>query len=228
MKKSNPSLFNTLVLQFIQHMKIAIDESGDNGRKFWRGSSRWFILTAVIVPDDMLCGPTCQAIHKYSVEYNWGRELHFSHSSHQQHLEFFKYMEDKDYIFASLCIDKQRLIIKKPYLFRRKMTLLQFAFDQLFVELKPWLDSPVVLIDTSGPIGFNKALSRHLIKQFGSKHKGDIHSIQQARSVDSTAEPLVQLADYVAGAVHHHIDGQHDTKTFEQYLEDKGKLIFVG
>ena len=46
-------------------MKIAIDESGDSGRKFWSGSSRWFILTAVIVPDDMWCGPTCQAIEVY-------------------------------------------------------------------------------------------------------------------------------------------------------------------
>lgn len=208
-------------------MKIAIDESGDNGRKFWRGSSRWFILTAVVVPDDMTCGPTCQAVQKFSAEYNWGKELHFSHNSHEQHAAFLNYMHDKEFVYASLCIDKQRLILKKPFLFRHKMSLLQYAFEELFKELKPWLDNPVVLIDTNGSKGFNRALGRHLLQTFGSKHKGDVHSIKQARSVDSTQEPLVQLADYVAGAVHHHIDGRHKSLTYEQYLKDKGKLIFA-
>lgn len=209
-------------------MKIAIDESGDSGRKFWKGSSKWFILTAVIVPDNDFCGPTCQAIDEYRQSKSGGRELHFAHNSHEQHIDFLSYMHEYDFIFASVAIDKRRLLRRRPQLFRRKMIFLQFAFDKLFRELQPWLDNPVVLMDSNGPKHFNKALSKHLIKLFGSKHKGDIHSLAQVRAVDSRNEPLVQLADYIAGAVHHHVDGDHpNSNTFESHLSDKGKIFYV-
>ena len=207
-------------------MKIAIDESGDSGRKFWRGSSRWFILTAVIVPDDMWCGPTCQAVETYRKINGNGRELHFSHNSHEQHMDFLGYMHNQEYIFASVCIDKRRLIIKRPQVLSSKISLLNFAFEKLFIELKPWLDHPVVLMDTSGSRYLNRALTRHLLKIFGSQHKGDIQYIEQLRAVDSNNEPLVQLADYVAGAIHHHIDGKYSSQTYEQYLADKGKIFY--
>jgi len=208
-------------------MKIAIDESGDSGLKFWKGSSRWFILTAIIVPDDKICGPICTAVDDYRQNVNNGFELHFAHNSHEQHVNFFSYMSDKEFIFASVCIDKQKLARRRPQVLRSKMSLYRFAFEKLFTELKPWLDHPVVLIDTNGPKHFNKALSNHLLRMFGSKHKGDINYIEQVRVVDSQYEPLVQLADYVAGAIHHHVDGRHNSNTFEVYLQNKGKIFIA-
>ena len=209
-------------------MKIAIDESGDSGRKFWAGSSRWFILTAVIVPDSEYCGPTCQAIEHYRANNNGGRELHFARNSHEQHASFLDYMRDQEFVFASLVIDKKKLLRRRPYVFRRKMTLLRFAFGKLFTQLKPWLDNPVVLVDNNGPKHFNRALSRHLMKLFGSRHKGDIHSLKQVRMVDSNHEPLVQLADYISGAIHHHVDGRHpNSNTYEKYVKDKGKIYYL-
>jgi len=208
-------------------MKIAIDESGDSGRKFWKGSSRWFILAAVIVPDNMQCGPTCQAVDAYRHTSAGGQELHFFSNTHDQHVDFFRYMHDKEYIFASVCIDKRKLIVKRPQILSTKMALLNFAFDKLFIELKPWLDHPVVLVDTSGSEFLNSSLKRHLLKTFGASHKGDINSIEQVRAVDSRNEPLVQLADYVAGAIHHKIDGRYSSRDYEVYLQDKGKIFYV-
>jgi len=208
-------------------MKIAIDESGDSGRKFWKGSSRWFILTGVIVPDNLYCGVTCQAISAYRAEHNGGRELHFAHNSHEHHVNFLSFMQDKEYVFASVVIDKAKLLKRRPQVFRSKMSLLQFSFDQLFTQLKPWLDDPIVLFDTNGPSRFNRGLSRHLMKEFGSHHKGDMHALKQVRSVDSAKEPLVQLADYVSGAIHHHVREPHGSETFRQYVDGKGKIFYV-
>jgi hypothetical protein len=208
-------------------MKIAIDESGDTGRKLWRGSSRWFVLAAAIVPEALNgCGPTCQHVARYREQYMGDEELHYSKNTHQQHMDFLQYMHDKDFVFASVAIDKRRLLLKKPYLFRTKMTLLHYAFDSLFTELKPWLDNPTVLIDTNGSRHFNRALSRHLLGVFGSHHKGDVHSIKQVMAVDSRSEPLVQLADYVAGAVRHYVDTTNTATAYETYLADKGKIFF--
>ncbi len=209
-------------------MKIAIDESGDSGRKFWSGSSRWFILTAVIVPDNYTCGPACQAIEDFRKKFQNGSEMHFSHNSHQQHVNFLATMRAQDFVFASVCIDKKILLRKNPHVFRTKMALLQFSFDQLFSQLKPWLDDPVVLIDTNGPTHFNRGLTRYLFKRYGAMHKGDRSGLKLIRSVDSRSEPLVQLADYVSGAIHHHVDGKHpNSNTYELYLKDKGKIYFV-
>ncbi|MFT4532644.1 MAG: hypothetical protein ACI9T8_000675 [Candidatus Saccharimonadales bacterium] len=211
----------------LTNMKIAIDESGDSGRKFWKGSSKWFIVTAVIVPDSKKCGPTCLAVDDYRKTHSAGRELHFTHNSHEQHTRFLQHMHDYEFVYASVCIDKRKLLRKNPRALGSKMALFRFAFDKLFEEITPYLDSPVVLIDTNGPKQFNRSLSRHLIKRFGSGHKNDIHKIEQIRSVDSNKEPLVQLADYVSGTVHHHVDENHHSDTFEQYLSDKGKIVFV-
>ena len=139
-------------------MKIAIDESGDSGRKFWAGSSKLFILTAVIVPDNMMCGTTCQAVDRYRIERAGGRELHFAHNSHEEHIDFLRYIHDHEFIFVSICIDKPKLYRERPYLLRNKISLLSFTFEQLFIKLQPWLDDPVVLMDTSGSKWLNKAL----------------------------------------------------------------------
>lgn len=208
-------------------MKIAIDESGDSGKKFWKGSSRWFIVTAVVVPDSMRCGPTCQAVDHYRRTRNSGNEIHFARNSHERHVAFLSYIEKEEFIFASVCIDKRKILMKKPYVLRNKMSLLRFSFSRLFEELHPYLDSPVVLIDTNGSKQFNRSLSRHLMRLFGPHHKGDTQAIGKIRSVESSSEPLVQLADYVSGAVHHHVSDKHHSTTYQDYLAHKGKIIFV-
>jgi hypothetical protein len=208
-------------------MKIAIDESGDTGRKLWRGSSRWFILAAVIVPESAPgCGITCQAVEAYRRNFTNDPELHFSHNSHEQHLDFMHYMHDKDFVYASVVIDKRKLLLRNPFVLSSKMSLLQYAFDNLFAQLQPWLDDPIVLMDSSGSRHFNQVLGHHLLRLYGSDNKTGIHKIKQIKSVDSASEPLVQLADYVAGAIHHHLDKSYSSETFEKYLQDKGKLFY--
>lgn len=208
-------------------MKIAIDESGDTGRKLWHGSSKWFILAAAIVPESLKgCGPVCMSVVQYQQRYMAGSELHYSKNTHEQHLKFLQYMHDKDYVFAAIAIDKRQLLMRRPYVLRSKMSLLHYAFDALFEKLQPWLDDPTVLIDTSGNRHFNRALTQHLLGMFGSRHKGDVHSIRQVVTVDSRQEPLVQLADYIAGSVRHHVDKSYTGTAYELYLADKGKIFF--
>ncbi len=209
-------------------MKIAIDESGDIGQRFWRGSTKWFVMAAVIVPDVQDgCGLTCQAVSDYAEEFAGGRELHFAHNSHDQHASFLKYMHDKDFVYVSVALDKRKLLRISPQILATKQTLLRFCLDILFTELKPWLDNPIVLLDTSGSEQLNKSLKRHLKEYYSPKFNGDHRSIKEQRYVDSRTEPLVQLADYVAGAVRHHVDKSYNSRSYEQYLADKGKIIYL-
>lgn len=208
-------------------MKIAIDESGDTGRKLWHGSSKWFILAAAIVPESAPgCGITCQAVDSYRRLFTDQEELHFSHNSHVEHLDFLHYMHDKDFVWASVVVDKRQLLLKKPFVLSNKMALLEYAFEHLFSQLQPWLDDPIVLMDSSGSHHFNQALGHHLLRLYGGKSMEDIHKIRQVKAVDSAHEPLVQLADYIAGAIHHHVDPSYPSESFEKYLADKGKIFY--
>lgn len=209
-------------------MKIAIDESGDVGRKFWRGSTKWFVMAAAIVPESANgCGITCRQVVEYQKKYMNGFELHYSKNSHMQHLNFLQYMHDKDFVFAAVAIDKRRLLMTKPYVLRSKRALLDYSLNCIFEQLKPWLDNPIVLMDTNGGRHFNRSLTSHVLTRFGSRHKGDHRSVKQVLVVDSQQEPLVQLADYIAGAVRHHVDTSYEGKAYELYLADKGKIIFA-
>jgi hypothetical protein len=208
-------------------MKIAIDESGDTGRKMNHGSSKWFVLAAAIVPESSpTCGITCQAVEAYKRQFVGNSELHFSHNSHEQHLDFLHYMHDKDFVYAAAVIDKQKLMATQPLVLSSKMSLMFYAFDHLFDQLKPWLDSPIVLVDSSGSQYFNQALGHHLLRLYGSDQEADYRKISQVRVVDSAREPLVQLADYIAGAIRHHVDPAYQSEAYEQYLADRGKIFF--
>ncbi|MBP7767364.1 DUF3800 domain-containing protein [Candidatus Saccharibacteria bacterium] len=209
-------------------MKIAIDESGDSGRKLWRGSSQWFVLAAAIVPESGDgCGPVCGAISKYREEFMGGAELHFAHNSHAQHVDFFKFMDDKDYVFAAVAIDKRKLLLTSPRTLINKRTLFEYGIDILFSQIKQSLDNPVVLIDEGGSYAFNKALKKHMTKRFGSRHKGDLRSIKYVEMVSSINEPLVQLADYIAGSVRHKVDDKYPSRTYDDFLTQKGRIFFA-
>lgn len=226
--KSQKLYTNGVSFAIIISVKIAIDESGDSGRKIWKGSSRWFVVAAVIVPDvGMSCGQVCRDVYEYSQRFMGGSELHFAHNSHDQHTRFFEYVHDKEFVFAAVALDKLQLLRKKPYVLRTKMSLLRYSLEQLFGNLQPWLDNPVVVADTNGSKQFNRALSRHMQRRFGSRHKGDYKAIADFITVDSKSEPLIQLADYVAGAVRHHVDTSYNSHSFEKYLADKGRVFVV-
>jgi len=208
-------------------MKVAIDESGDSGRRFWAGSTPWFVVAGVIVPDVMDgCGLTCQAVSEYSKQFMQGAEIHFAHNSHARHEHFLKHMQHEDYVFVAVAMDKRKLLKTKPYMLASKGAMLQYCLDELFRELQPMLDSPIVLIDKNSR-RLDRALKRHLMRLFGVKHKGDYRAIRNIRYVDSAHEPLVQLADYVAGAVRHHVDNSYDSRSYEKYLVHKGKIFYL-
>jgi len=208
-------------------MKIAVDESGDIGRKFWRGSTPWFVVAAVIVPDVMRgCGLTCSAVDEFRQDVLQGAELHFAHNSHSQHERFFQHMEGKEFFYVAVAMDKKKMLLRKPHVMSSKRFMLQYCLDRLFVELAPYWDDPTIIIDRNSR-RIDKALKGHLFRAFGSPNSGDLKHIKNIVFVESDREPLVQFADYLAGAVRHHVDKKYDSQSYEKYLTQKGKIFYL-
>ncbi len=208
-------------------MKIAIDESGDGGVQFWKGSSPWFVVSAVIVPDVMRgCGLVCSAVDHFRNEVMNGSELHFAHNSHEQHESFFQYMHDQDFFYIAVAIDKKAYLRRNPHSIVSKKVMIKASLDCLFQQLKPHWDNPLILMDGNSR-QFDRMLKRYLLRAFGVPRSSDIHHIQNIVFVDSRTEPLVQFADYIAGAVRHHVDTSYNSRSYERYLTDKGKILFI-
>ena len=207
-------------------MVIAIDESGDNGKKLWHGSSRWFILGAAIANETDTCGVVCRAVKQFVHDYDMVEELHFSHNTPETHEAFLQYMNGQDYLFACYAIDKRKLLARRPWVLRSKLQLYDYALGALFEKIKMGLDNPTVIIDQNGPPWLTKSVNKYVLNNYGSRHKGDNHAIKDMYADNSATQPLLQLADYIAGASRHYIESYTDAYLYEKYLASKGKIFF--
>ena len=191
-------------------MILAIDESGDAGKKFWKGSSRWFVVAAVIVDGDIAQDQVHRSIKAFYKKTNLQEELHFAHNSDLVHRMFLEAMSSQSFTFACIAVNKTKLLRSKPWVFRTRLALYNYTFGQLFIKLRPQLDNPIVIIDRNGGRWFTKAINKYLYHNFGHRHKGDAHAIQNIYTEESVSQPLIQLADYVAGATNHFVQNYSD------------------
>lgn len=208
-------------------MIIAIDESGDAGKKFWRGSSPWLLMAAVVVEDEHQ-RTVKDAIASFLQAQRFHDELHFAHNPPEIHRAFLEWMHGQPFTFTCLAIRKQPLLRRKPWLFRSRLALYSYALDRLFQAMQPTLDAPVVYMDRNGGRWFTKAISRQLLHRHGSRHKGDRHGIAAIYTVESLDNRLIQLADYVAGVSSHFIQNYSDADLYDQWLRSKGVIVFDG
>ncbi len=207
-------------------MILAIDESGDAGKKFWRGSSRWFLVAAVVVDGDIAHDQVSRAIQNFYKQHNLQEELHFAHNTDEIHNAFLHTMQSQSFSFVCVAVNKTALLRKKPWLFRSRLSLYNYSFGQLFIRLRPQLDHPIVLIDRNGGRWFTKAINKYLYHNFGNRHKGDQHAIAHIYTEDSVSQPLIQLADYIAGAANHFVQQYTDAHLYSEYLHAKGEIYY--
>ena len=183
-------------------------------------------MGAAIANESDTCGVICKSVENFVHDYDMIDELHFSHNTQQTHEDFLKYINNQDFLFACYAIDKRKLLASKPWVLRSKLQLYDYALGALFEKIKMGLDSPTVIIDRNGPPWLTKSVNKYVLTHYGSKHKGDTHAIKEMYADDSAHQPLLQLADYIAGASRHYIENYTDAYLYNKYLAKKGKIFF--
>jgi len=96
---------------------VYVDESGDEGFKFKGGSSEWFVLSAVIVPDTSeleimkrVVDGTRAALRRNGVPKNKLKTLHFRDLKHEQRLPYIHRISKEDQLTTVVVlIDKTKL-----------------------------------------------------------------------------------------------------------------------
>lgn len=186
-------------------MLVFIDESGDTGFKFDIGSSSFFTIVLVVFEDRNEALACDKKIASLRPEVGWkdGDEFHFKSNSDKIRKKFFKAIESYNFFYYGIVINK-KLGNALGINFKNKEYFYKYVCGLIFENAKDKLMNAVVIIDKSGGTEFRNKLSVYLRKKINKTER----IIKEVKMQKSNSNNLLQLADYVAGALNKSIQDQ--------------------
>lgn len=190
-------------------MLVFIDESGDPGLKIDQGSSRYFTVSLVVFEENDEALACDQRIELLKRELNWDQssEFHFKSNSDRVREAFLQAVMPYSFFYYSIVINKDP---KKLWGdgFKDKMSFYKYACSLVFENAKDKLDCATIIIDKSGNLDFRRQLEKYL----KTKANTNTRKIKKIKMQDSNRNNLLQLADYVAGAINRSINDKRKYK----------------
>ena len=184
------------------------DEAGETGFKFKRGSSRYFVVAIVFVDDPHRLREQIGGL-KQDLGMSGRYEFRFSKTSKHFRHAFFVRIQDAAFEAKVLIVDKQKL--SNRWYRIDKLSFYVHFVGELILRISPpmWQESFLILDRFGQP----RATVRHLKRYVRERSLCVPHRITAKRS---EAEPLIQLADMVAGAVFR--SGSTGDSTYVDYI----------
>ncbi len=181
-------------------MLVFIDESGDAGFKFGRGSSKYFVIAAAIFTENFAAGACDRSIDALRAELGFPitREFHFTECSDKVREAFFRCVADENFCYHAFVIDKENLYASAPT-FRNGRLFYQFAVSIVCENARNLLTDAKVVIDKHGDRAFKQQLEKMLKRQMTEEDGRCL--VRKVNMEASHSNNLVQLADMVCGAV---------------------------
>ncbi len=201
-------------------MLVLIDESGDCGLKFDKGSSNLFVCVAVVFSDAFSADPCDRSISclRHSLKKPAGFEFHFSDCSDKIREAFLRTVSQENFRYAGFVVDKRKLFGAR---FKEPKAVYEFSVGIVCERVRPLLDNSKIIIDKNGDRAFRKNLEKHLKRQMTDvEGKCLIKKVTMERSHSNN---LIQLADMVCGAVARSYSGSDDR--FRDLLRGKEKFV---
>jgi hypothetical protein len=192
-------------------MIVYLDESGDTGSKIAQGSSRFFIVSMVIFHDETIASACTAAIDRLRIRLKWkdGDEFHFKRNSDRTRKMFLKTVANFDFHYYAVVIDKHSRQFIRTGL-TDKDSLYEYACGHILSMIRENLDKTKIVMDKTGNKYFLSALK-----------KFDIHMRR------SESHNLLQLADYVAGAVHRSMPGLKHSDEYRAMIKKRENAVEV-
>lgn len=174
-------------------MLVFIDESGDPGFKFAKGSSDHFAVALVAFRDIDQSQATIEAIENVANGLRSYSEFKFSRSRPEIRDAFFEAVLPYEF-----CV--RAIVIRKEDLYSQKLRTDKSSFYSFFVKSMLKFDNGLlknakVVIDGSGERSFRNELAAYLRKNTGDG------AVRKVVFSDSKNDRLIQLADMCVGAI---------------------------
>lgn len=189
-------------------MLVFIDESGDAGMQGKPGSSRLFIVTAVLFEDNDEAARCEMRIAEIRSQLRVSErfEFHFSRCSNEYRRAFLAGISGSQFFYHSIVLNKAKLYGPG---FQQKSSFYKYAASLVFENAKAQLLQAKVIIDKCGDREFRDQLSKYLKNRMND---GDKILIRKVTMEASHSNSLLQLADMVWGAVNRSFDVSKDNR----------------
>ena len=200
-------------------MLVFIDESGDLGFKFQKGSTRFFTIALVAFENSEAAQRCQEAIGALSKTLSLPPryEFHFHDDSHTRRLALLNTVAHQDFNCYTFTLDKA-----SPRLtgegFRHKDSGYKWVCRIALENMGNDLSDATIVIDGSGDRTFRQQIGECLRKELNSELKTQVRGVRVSRS---TSDPLVQLADYVAGVTNRNYEGKPGAEQYDAYIRRK-------
>lgn len=174
-------------------MLVFIDESGDPGFKVEKGSSPVFVVSMVIFDSETDAKTTHDAIEQLRRELGVEPEFKFNKLYNPHKDQFFDVIAHQRFRTRSIVVQKH--LVYSPALRASKESFYKFFVRIMLQHDGGALVDASIVIDGSGDRQFKRAMRSYLRQHL------DERSVRKVRLKDSRKDPLIQLADMVAGAI---------------------------
>jgi len=205
---------------------IFMDESGDAGFKFGKGSSRFFVVVAIIFDDTLEIEKTSVSVKelKRRLAFPDDVEFKFNNSSKKVRIQFLKTISKRRFRIQYLVIDKGSL--KSGKFKDGRNSFYSYAVKTLLKRIGDSIVDARIILDGSGDRIFKRNFSAYVRRELNQTDKKIIRHI---KLIDSRDSMLIQVADMVAGSLRRSHEGSKKDKDeyrriFNKHIEQEWEI----
>lgn len=198
-------------------MLVFIDDSGDAGFKFEKGSSRFFVISLIIFDDELEAEKAAVAIKdlKRSLRFPDDVEFKFFKSRKIVRIKFLEAIKPFQFRVRNLVIDKT--LIHSEELRGNKNSFYSYAIKMVLKHSDNSIIDAKIKIDGSGDRTFRKRFLGYLTRQLNTQQK---RIVKNCKLVNSKNNVLIQMADMIAGGVRRSFDeSRKDAATYKNIIK---------
>ena len=168
-------------------MYAYIDESGDTG--YTKKSTRYFILTAVIVDNPFILRRITKSVHKTKIDKEKANMLHARDENRKTKDILTEKMKDAGIQCVVFVLDKKKVYIKDPYMY-------------LLKEVSKYFSEFYHVIITLAKRDTRRSYNQNIFNLFISDNLKLLFS-------DPLLEKSLQIADFYSWTVFSHLEHDH-------------------
>ena len=199
---------------------VYLDESGDTGFKFRRGSSRYFVVVLLLVDDPIPIHAAIDDLRR-SLSFAPRSEFRFSHTAEDVRRRFLHELNRHSISIRALVVDKSSLAPERPRdqvaFYHRVLRLVVGSGGERIRDATLVLDESVTIKRRQRAP--NSFLRQALSVDPGAPKLRDI--VHHASHTDN----LIQAVDMVAGAIH--VRFSRDDSSYLEIIKNKIEELWV-
>ena len=202
---------------------VFIDDSGDPGFKFDKGSSSHFVIAMVIFDDFLEVEKTALAIKTLKRELGFSdfSEFKFFKSQRRVRINFLETIIQFKFIIRLMVVNKGE--IYSHQLKNSKNSFYSFFIKEVLKHNDGDIVNGRIRIDGSGDKIFKKNFVTYLRKEL---NLGNVKVFKNFKMVDSQSDVMIQMADMIAGSILRSYnkekeDASEYKKIFQKHIKDE-------